>query len=111
VWLGLPETDAVGDPNTFHWSVVLPWLLFCIGVLLIISTRFHYSIDCYIAFCLTWLLFHLYHYYVKASLEQNSNISAFFRWSARQQRQHLSALSSARLSSTHLPHTAHSAAC
>ena len=80
VWLGLPDNDAVGDPNSFHWTVLLVWSFHLLGLFLILSTHFHYSIDCYIGFLLTTLTFHLYHYYVKAALESHNYTAAFFRW-------------------------------
>ena len=45
VWLGQPDTDAVGDPSGWHWGKLVPWALFLLGVFFILSTRFHYSID------------------------------------------------------------------
>ena len=120
VWLGLPDTDAVGDPSGFHWGKLLPWSLFLVGVFFILSTHFHYSIDghiayrtpqlcpltlvasspvhlcfsdcactVYVAFILTSLLFHLYHYYVKVTLEQRTAAAAFFRWFEHLDRQPL----------------------
>ena len=80
MWLGLPQNDAVGDPNTFHWTVLLVWLFYLLGLFFILSTRFHYSVDVYIAFLLTTLLFHCYHYYIKSALEAHNYTAAFFRW-------------------------------
>ena len=80
VWLGLPASDAVGDPSTFHWAQLLVWLFHLLGLFFILATHFHYSVDVYIGFVLTALTFHLYHYYVKASLEANNYTAAFFRW-------------------------------
>ena len=80
VWLGLPQNDAVGDPSTFHWTVLLVWMFHLLGLFFILSTHFHYSIDTYIGFLLTTLTFHLYHYYIKSALEAHNYTAAFFRW-------------------------------
>ena len=65
---------------SFHWTVLLVWLFYLLGLFFILSTHFHYTIDVYIGFLLTTLTFHCYHYYIKSALESHNYTAAFFRW-------------------------------
>jgi hypothetical protein len=78
--LGRPKLSAVGDPNTIHWTVIIVWMVACTGYFLIISTWFHYSCDVFIGFWLAQLFWGLYHYFVKAVLEQVNWMARFFIW-------------------------------
>lgn len=59
---------------------VVQWLACFTGIFLILSTRFHYSSDVFIAFAIAMLAFHLYHYYILTVCDQRTWAAAFVRW-------------------------------
>lgn len=57
------ENDA-GHLVRATTAKIFIWICAIVGMLTIIATRFHYSIDVFIGFCLCLLLWKLYHYYL-----------------------------------------------
>lgn len=76
----LPQLDAVNDPISCTPTVTLVWLYAIAGYVLIIDTHFHYTVDTFIAFVLTQLLFRWYHSYLKTALERDNFFSRFIVW-------------------------------
>ncbi|CAF1232902.1 unnamed protein product [Didymodactylos carnosus] len=76
-----PKLDATGDPMTLYLTSYIIWLYAITGYIIIIATRFHYSVDVFIGFIITILLFKTYHFYIKTLLERRRIIiSRFFIW-------------------------------
>jgi len=69
-----------GDSGTFNLSCLIAWLLTVAGYIIIICTRFHYSIDVFVGIVLTVLIFKFYHNYLKLVGEKKGLISRFFIW-------------------------------
>lgn len=80
-WLIRPKLDAVGDPMTLYLTTYFVWIYSIVGYLLIIATRFHYTVDVFLGCLLTVLTWYTYHSYVKRLLEKRRFIVArFFVW-------------------------------
>ncbi len=76
-----PKLDATGDPLSFYLTTFFIWIFTIIGYLLIIATRFHYTVDVFIGFLLSQLTWQTYHYYIKTLAERrNIIITRFFIW-------------------------------
>ncbi|CAF4567648.1 unnamed protein product [Rotaria sp. Silwood1] len=79
-WL-YPQLDSTGDPLSFYLTTYLVWIFTIIGYLLIIATRFHYTVDVFLGFLVSYLLWQTYHYYIKTLAERRSIIiTKFFLW-------------------------------
>jgi len=79
-WL-YPKLDSAGDPLTLYLTTFLVWTFTICGYLLIITTRFHYTVDVFIGFLLGQLTWSTYHYYIKTLSERRSIvITRFFLW-------------------------------
>jgi len=80
-WLIRPKLDAVGDPMTLYLTTYFVWLFSITGYLIIIATRFHYTVDVFLGCILTVLTWYAYHSYVKRLLEKRRFIIArIFIW-------------------------------
>ncbi|CAF1085000.1 unnamed protein product [Didymodactylos carnosus] len=80
-WLFYPKLDATGDPLTLYFTSYLIWLYSISSYLFIIATRFHYSVDVFIGFLLTYFTWKSYHFYIKTLFERRKIIiSRFFIW-------------------------------
>ena len=75
-----PDLDAVGDPVSCYITPVLVWAAAITGYCMIITTRFHYSVDVFIGFTLTQLVYRYYHMYIKTVVERTGPIASFVRW-------------------------------
>ncbi|CAF1081039.1 unnamed protein product [Adineta ricciae] len=76
-----PKLDSTGDPLSFYLTSILVWVFTVIGYLLIIATRFHYTVDVFLGFLLSQLTWKTYHYYIKTLAERrNIVITRFFLW-------------------------------
>ena len=75
-----PTLDAVGDPISCFITPIIVWTFAFIGYFFIIATRFHYSVDVFIGFCLSQLVFRYYHSYIKTVAERDGPIAKFVRW-------------------------------
>jgi len=80
-WFIRPKLDAVGDPMTLYFTTYIVWLYSITGYLVIIATRFHYTVDVFLGCLLTVLTWKAYHSYVKRLLEERRFILArMFVW-------------------------------
>jgi hypothetical protein len=68
------------DAGRFSLTVLIVWILFSAGCLLIITTRFHYSVDVFIAIMLTTLYFKMYHQLLKSARERKDPTARFMYW-------------------------------
>ncbi|CAF2535533.1 unnamed protein product [Rotaria sp. Silwood2] len=79
-WL-YPKLDSTGDPLSVYITTLIVWMFTIIGYLLIIATRFHYTVDVFLGFLLAKLVWQSYHYYIKTLAERRSIIiTRFFLW-------------------------------
>ena len=58
-----PAENEVGHLVRATTAKIIVWIWVTIGMLVIIATRFHYTIDVFIGFCLCLFIWKLYHYY------------------------------------------------
>jgi hypothetical protein len=76
-----PKLDSTGDPLSFYLTSLFVWTFTIIGYLLLIATRFHYTVDVFLGFLLSQLTWQTYHYYIKTLAERrNIIITRFFLW-------------------------------
>ena len=66
---------------TLYFTTYLVWAYSIAGYLIIIATRFHYTVDVFIGCLLTVLTWYTYHSYVKRLLEKRRFVIArIFIW-------------------------------
>lgn len=77
-----PNTDAVGDPMGWKLFDFFLWAYSIFCYYMIIATRFHYTSDVFMGFCITFFFFKWYHFYIKSLsvLRSGSMFSRFMRW-------------------------------
>jgi len=76
----IPTFDRVGDVNSCHLTSLISWLIALMGYVIILITRFRYSIDVLMGFTITLLLFKYYHFFIKTALERSGPVTSFIRW-------------------------------
>ncbi len=76
-----PAENEVGHLVRATTAKILVWVFVTAGMLVIIATRFHYTIDVFIGFCLCFFIWKLYHYYcLTIYVDKEKYINKLLMW-------------------------------
>jgi len=77
---GWPVSSHHGDVQRMTTAKLLAWVAVVIGMVFVLGTRLHYSIDVFSAFIFSVLTFKLYHHYIKTCNTRNNWFNKLLFW-------------------------------